>query len=446
MGSVWVARLQGKHGFEKLFAIKTILPQHASNPLFRSMFLDEARVASAIVHPNVGQILDLGEHQGILYLVMEWVEGDSLDRVMRNARKSGGTLPIGFVLRVVADTCLGLHAAHELTDRDGKAYDVVHRDISPQNVLVALNGCPKLIDFGVAKARNRMTGETSGVVVKGKIRYISPQQALGLSVDRRADIWSMGALLYVTMVGDTPYPGDTEVEILRGLMSGAPPKPLPAAIPQAIARVVEKCLKHDAADRYASALDLHLAIEEAMVEASTPYSVAEVAAYMQTHTQHRVESRRLALEAALADISGQIPRPPEMPRKLDETQAEFSLIPIDLASYSEEVTFRRPSQLGRVMVGIGIIAVVTVLLIFLLRFSRDPKVEVAAHNAVVPSASASVLRLAPLVPVVIASVPAVVASSAHIQPRHRPAHPANSARVGIPPASSGLGSAIDSRN
>ena len=359
MGSVWVARLQGKHGFEKLFAIKTILPRHASDPHFRSMFLDEARVASAIVHPNVSQILDLGEHQGILYLVMEWVEGDSLDRLIRNAAKTGAKLPPGLVLRIIAETCLGLHAAHELADREGKSFEVVHRDISPQNVLVALNGCPKLIDFGVAKARDRVAGETSGVVVKGKLRYISPQQALGVSVDRRADIWSMGAILYMAFVGETPYPGDTEVEILRGLLSGAPPAPLPATIPKPISRVIERCLQHASSARYQTAQDLHDAIEAAMIEASTPCSVAEVATYMREHTQHRIARRRQALEAALADISGRVQLPIIIPRdKKEETQAEFSLIPIDVASYSEAATFRPQASLGRLlMIALGASAV-----------------------------------------------------------------------------------------
>jgi serine/threonine protein kinase len=461
MGSVWVARLQGKHGFEKLFAIKTILPRHASDPHFRSMFLDEARVASAIVHPNVSQILDLGEHQGILYLVMEWVEGDSLDRLIRNAEKSGTKLPPGLVLRIIAETCLGLHAAHELADREGKSFEVVHRDISPQNVLVGLNGCPKLIDFGVAKARDRVSGETTGVVVKGKVRYISPQQALGIPVDRRADIWSMGAILYMAFAGDTPYPGATEVAILRGLLSGAPPAALPATIPKPISRVIEKCLQHGLAARYQTALELNRAIEEAMIEADTPCSIAEVAAYMREHTQHRVERRRRALETALENISGRLHYvpliiPPNLgipgnlgiPANKEETQAEYSMIPVDLATYPEkEVTFRAQASLGRlVMIAIGASALGAAIVLLITHPRGDPKSALLAQTAVSAEASTAVPFIAPPE---VSSVPTVVVNSEQPEPRRHPPRrapaPQQPQQEDIPPANSGLGSAIDSR-
>ena len=421
MGTIWVARLQGKHGFEKLFAIKTILPKYADDPHLRRMFLDEARIASAIVHPNVGQILDLGEHEGVLYLVMEWVEGDSLDRLMRNAEKAGGVLPLGFILRVISDTCLGLHAAHELTDREGKSYEVVHRDISPQNVLVALNGSPKLIDFGVAKARDRMAGETSGVVVKGKIRYIPPQQALGLPIDRRADIWSMGALLYMGLVGETPYPGDNDLEVLRAIIAGAPPAPLPSTVPEPISRVIGKCLQHAPSARYATALELRTALEASMIEASTPYSIGDVAAYMREHTGHRVTSRRQALEAALAVV-------------------DHAMIPADVLSTSAAAKARAPRPIGKLAIAVGALSVVAAAVIIL--SVRSPAQTKSPPAPVSSGESAFVPVLAR--PAAASPPPTVAVASATVAaPRRRAPRP--KARGDAPPANSGLGSAIDSR-
>src|ERR1700733_9557379 len=138
MGSVWLARLVGKHGFERLYAVKTVLPEHSLEDQYRKMFLDEARLVSPIVHPHIAQTIDLGESQGILYFVMEWVDGDSLRTVRRAVNEAKIDFPIGIALRIAADACAALHVAHELTGEDGQLLDVVHRDISPQNLLVSV--------------------------------------------------------------------------------------------------------------------------------------------------------------------------------------------------------------------------------------------------------------------------------------------------------------------
>src|SRR5688572_2333969 len=201
MARVWVARLARKYGFEKLVAIKTILQKHASDDRFRAMFLDEARIASRIDHPNVGHIIDLGEEGDVLYLVMEWIDGDTLSRIKRTVERKKQEFPLPIALRVLADTCQGLHAAHELKAPDGSLLGVVHRDVSPQNILVSMSGVAKLIDFGIAKARDRLSGETSTGFFKGKVHYISPEQAVGRAVDRRSDVFSVGAILFHLVVG-----------------------------------------------------------------------------------------------------------------------------------------------------------------------------------------------------------------------------------------------------
>src|SRR5262249_6532400 len=150
-----------------------------------TMFCDEARIASRIEHANVAQILDVGEHHEMTYLVMEYVDGDALSSIHRALKKHNMRIPQGIVLRVMADACGALHAAHELRDAEGALLSVVHRDVSPQNVLVSTKGVAKVIDFGIAKARDRVGGDTSTGQVKGKVRYMAPEQAMGRSIDRR---------------------------------------------------------------------------------------------------------------------------------------------------------------------------------------------------------------------------------------------------------------------
>src|SRR5258708_2734644 len=204
MASVWVARHSGQHGFEKLVAIKTILPKFAMDVRFQEMFLDEARIASRIEHFNVAQIFDLGEEHDILYLAMEYVDGDSLSKLNRACQRKGIKIPTGVILRVLADACAGLHEAHELRDPQGHALEIVHRDVSPHNILVSSKGTAKIIDFGIAKARSRMGSDTNSGVLKGKIAYMAPEQALGRDIDRRADAWAIGPVLFHCLPGQPP--------------------------------------------------------------------------------------------------------------------------------------------------------------------------------------------------------------------------------------------------
>src|ERR1019366_8796650 len=300
MASVWVARQRGKHGFEKLVAIKTILPKFAADIRFQEMFLDEARIAARIEHMNVAQILDLGEEHEILYLVMEYVDGDAVSKLNRACQKKGIKIPTGIVLRILADTCAGLHEAHELKDTTGRLLEIVHRDVSPHNVLVSTKGIAKLIDFGIAKARSRVGTDTNSGVLKGKIQYMAPEQALGRPVDRRADVWAVGAIIYHMLAGKPPYEGDNQLATLHLLGSGRPPVPLPHDVHPSIAGVVRKALAHAPENRYATAADLREAIEDAMIEAMVPTNVADVAAFSAEHLADRAERRRQSIDIALA--------------------------------------------------------------------------------------------------------------------------------------------------
>jgi serine/threonine protein kinase len=299
MATVWVARQTGKHGFEKLVAIKTILPKFAADPAFQKMFRDEARIASRIEHTNAAQILDVGEQHDMTYLVMEYVDGDALSSVHRALKKHNLRIPPGVVLRVLADACGALHAAHELRDDSGALLNVVHRDVSPQNLLVSTKGVAKIIDFGIAKARDRVSGDTSTGQVKGKVRYMAPEQAMGRGIDRRADIWAVGAILYHMLSGKPPYDGETDVQALMTLTSGLPPLPLPPSVPPAVAAVVKRALRPAPDARFGTAAEMQQALEDAMAEANVATSVAAVASFLGKHVADRAQKRKDAISLGL---------------------------------------------------------------------------------------------------------------------------------------------------
>lgn len=299
MASVWLARFGGRLGFERLVVVKMILPQYSQDPRFQEMFLDEARIASRIENANVARILDVGEHEGNYFIVMEWVDGDSLSKLLRAVEQRKQRIPSGVLLRICADAAAGLHAAHTLKDRDGTSLGVVHRDVSPQNILVSNAGMTVLIDFGVAKARDRVSQETSAGQLKGKIRYMAPEQALGRSIDHRADVWALGAVLFELATGFPPYDGPNEVATLHKLTSGAAPAAMPPTVPPPMRAVIDRALAYNPDARYATALELNLALEAAMVEIGESTGVAAVAQYTGHLLADRKAARKRAVDAAV---------------------------------------------------------------------------------------------------------------------------------------------------
>jgi serine/threonine-protein kinase len=297
MGQVWLARLRGKRGFEKLVAIK--VPKLSSEMDVQQMLFDEARIASAIEHVNVAQIVDLGEQGDLLYIVMEWVDGDSLSTLLRVLDKAQTPLALPIALRIISETCAGAHAAHELKGPDGTTLEVVHRDISPQNTLITRGGSVKLIDFGIAKARSRATGDTSDGTLKGKVKYMAPEQALGRRVDRRADIFSLGAMLYRLLGGRPPYEGENEVATLNLLLSGNSPPPLPANVPPQVAKLVYRALAFSPEARFQTAAEMQQAIGKAMTDCHLSAEPTDVAAFVSKHLRERQAQRARAIELAL---------------------------------------------------------------------------------------------------------------------------------------------------
>jgi serine/threonine protein kinase len=299
MATVWLARLRGKRGFEKLFAVKTIRTELVDDARFQEMFLDEARIASGIQHPNVAQILDLGEQDDVLFIVMEWVDGDSLAKVRKLVSKRGHRLPVGVVLRVLADACAGLHAAHEIRDETGELLEIVHRDVSLHNILVGTSGAVKVIDFGIAKAHNRMQGETRTGVVKGKIHYMAPEQVQkARRVDRRVDVWALGVCLHELVTGKLPYDGEDDVEVIRKLMTDEPP-PLVEGLPEGVLRVLERSLVLDVDQRFPTAAAMQRALEAAMNEMDEATTSEDVAAFLRSELPELAQRRKGIVQKAV---------------------------------------------------------------------------------------------------------------------------------------------------
>jgi eukaryotic-like serine/threonine-protein kinase len=275
MATVWAARQKGSRGFQKTVAIKTMLPALSDDPQFEQMFLDEAALAARIHHPNVAEILDLGEQEEILYLVMEWIDGEALSVISKAARKADVQLPMRVGLRILAQACAGLQAAHELRDDGEEPLQLVHRDVSPQNILVTYDGVVKLVDFGVAKAVGRAGGETTAGQLKGKVPYMSPEQARGGHVDRRTDIFAMGIVLYRLTTGLHPFMGENDLVTMRNIITRPvlPPRVKNPQYSAELEHIVLKCLQKEPDRRYASMLELQTAIERALMSMGAPSSV-----------------------------------------------------------------------------------------------------------------------------------------------------------------------------
>ncbi|MBI4510338.1 MAG: serine/threonine protein kinase [Deltaproteobacteria bacterium] len=260
MAEVYLARALGTG---ELVAFKRILPQHAQSDEFIQMFLDEAQLASTLCHPNLVRVYDMGTHAGSYYFTMEYVRGWDLRAIQQAARQQGRPLSIENALSIVMGAAAGLHHAHEQVDDNGQPLNIVHRDVSPANVLVTREGAVKVVDFGIAKAATR-NAQTQVGTLKGKISYMSPEQCLAESVDRRSDVFALGIVLYELTTSARPFQGDNEISIWHKITHGAAPPPaaLIEGYPAGLQRIVMKALQRNRSERFATAKDLQVALEE----------------------------------------------------------------------------------------------------------------------------------------------------------------------------------------
>jgi eukaryotic-like serine/threonine-protein kinase len=265
MATVHYGRLVGDVGFSRTVAIKRLHPQFAKDPDFVSMFLDEARLAARIQHPNVVATLDIVPCDDELFLVMEYVHGEALSKLIRSARRRRELVPPRVAASIVAGALHGLHAAHEAKSERGEPLNLVHRDVSPQNVLVGTDGSARVLDFGVAKAAMRCQSTRDGQM-KGKVSYMAPEQLRGRNVDRRTDVFAVGVVLWEALTGRRLFDGQDPGEVLGKLLDEPIPMPseLEPAVPPEFDQLLARALDRDPAGRYATAREFAIAIERSV--------------------------------------------------------------------------------------------------------------------------------------------------------------------------------------
>ncbi len=345
MAEVWVARQTGEFGFSRVCAVKVIRPEYADSASFRSMFLDEARLAAKIHHPHVVEVFDLGEQGPVLYLAMELVKGCTLSTLLRRQERAGGApLTPGMIARIISDMAAGLHAAHELEGDDGAKLGLVHRDISPQNILISVDGVAKIADFGIAKALGRLADETDGGQIKGKYSYLSPEQAARRPLDRRTDVFSTGIVLWEALVGRRLFRGEDAIDTLTRVRSAPIPDPreIVPALPAELATVTMKALERDPALRYQTAVELSDALDAAAQTTGIAVSTRQLGA---------------AIAARMAPSALEIPAAPSDEGTRANTARTASLAE---ASPGRRWGHRHTALLGLLVVTVGGVATVLV--------------------------------------------------------------------------------------
>jgi eukaryotic-like serine/threonine-protein kinase len=323
MAEVFRAESTGLEGFHKQVAIKRVLPQLGRNSKFISMFLDEARLSAQLSHSNCVQVFDIGVRDDEYFIVMEFVDGADLKLIATSLRNRGQTLPIAAATYIAHEICKGLSYAHELTDRSGVSLGLVHRDVSPPNVLVTRHGEVKIVDFGLAKASSQLEQSEPGVI-KGKFAYLSPEAAHGEEVDCRTDIFAVGIILWELLASQRLFTGDTDVQTLHKVQAAKVPpiSQINRSVPPELERIVNRALARDRHERYASARELGQDLSRFMFQFAQPVSGYDIATIVRA-TMREKENARLAqgsfihklIEEALLEfnsLQGNGKAPPDM--------------------------------------------------------------------------------------------------------------------------------------
>jgi serine/threonine protein kinase len=299
MASVHLARMDGPGGFQKWVAIKKIHPHLVEDESFVQMFLDEARVAARISHPNVATVFDLGKHEDTYWIAMEYLHGEPLREVMRRTEELGTAMPPEIACRVIADAAEGLHAAHELLGKNGEKLGLVHRDVTPHNLFVTYDGVTKVVDFGIAKFSSRMSHTRAGTL-KGKLAYMSPEQVHGEGIDRRTDIFALGVVLWELTTGQRLFRMESDLDTLAKVQECNVPRPstLIRGYPVDLEKIVMKALAKNRGERFKTARELSRALQSLLMRRGLFIASDEVAAYTQSIFNDRIQKREAHLRWA----------------------------------------------------------------------------------------------------------------------------------------------------
>jgi serine/threonine-protein kinase len=295
MATIHLGRLVGPVGFSRTVAIKTLHPQFAKDPEFVEMFLEEARLASRIQHPNVISTVDVATAEGEVFLVMEYVAGESLAKLVRSALKKGDPIPVEIAVTILAGMLHGLHATHEAKNEQLEPMHIVHRDVSPQNVLVGLDGVARIFDFGVAKAAAMRSQSTSDGQMKGKLSYMSPEQLNSRDVDRRTDVFAAGVVAWECLAGRRLFAGSDPGEVLAKVLTLDIPAPIDvlSSVPRNLSNTVMKALERSPEQRWQTARDFAIELER-NVALAAPHLVGD---WVAQHAGDALADRRRRVES-----------------------------------------------------------------------------------------------------------------------------------------------------
>ncbi|HEY6458959.1 MAG TPA: serine/threonine-protein kinase [Polyangiaceae bacterium] len=300
MAEVFRAESEGLQGFRKQVAIKRVLPHLSSKKKFISMFLDEARLSAQLSHSNCVQVFDIGVGDNAFFIVMEFVDGANLKAIIEHIKKTGRDFPVEAAVYIGLELCKGLAYAHELTDNNGTPLHIVHRDMSPPNVLITKNGEIKIVDFGLAKANSQLEKSEPGII-KGKFSYLSPEAAMGQEVDLRTDVFAVGIILWELLAGQRLFLGDTDFQTVKKVQAAVVPNitGINRRVPQELEKIIAKALARDPQQRYTTARDLGMELSKFMFKYGVPVSTFDVSTLVQGAMKER--QRHRPMQASIID-------------------------------------------------------------------------------------------------------------------------------------------------
>jgi serine/threonine protein kinase len=469
MAEIFLAHAANVVGIERYVVLKRVLREHAKDSHFVRMFLDEARLVAQLQHPNIAQVYDLGKLGDSYFFTMEYVHGATVRTLIGESQEQHKAIPIASVLTMIAGVAAGLHHAHERHDVAGRALEIVHRDITPSNLMVSYEGGVKIVDFGVAKAAHR-THQTKSGTVKGKISYLSPEQCRGAEIDRRSDLFSLGIVMWELLTLDRLYARSSDFEQMSAIVHEEPPAPstVNSAVPHELDEVVVKLLAKDPARRFQTADELHTTLEEVAVRLGSALSTASLGRYVHELLGERPEPWLVPTDAATDVITLTAePVDPELLGDDDDDGAPpdrksveipppaHSLVSSSLSPIKDSLAdllepeparpqIRRRTIVG-VLAGVAVLAVVAAIVTSRSPVAASPRdasaivasVDAiaidAAQVAIAPDASVPTVPTvreapaAPEVPVVpddAGEPPEIAMQPAHVRQRTRPTRPA----------------------